>query len=197
MPGYRGYRRVPKKIEIIGDVVKGKTFIGIANSQLKILEQQMSYQNLKQSHRTIKVQGIVIECWSCFNLQGIKITVTGGGGKKGDTYNLCYCNCHLAHGYIINNRVSCYEPFDYSYSNYSPTYDVEVCNREDHYVLITEALPLFGRPFYDGEKVLVLFEPDDINDPYIVGKQGCDMIKARITTLFDKEKRYKVFNGQR
>jgi hypothetical protein len=77
--GYTGVRSIPMNITLIGDRGKCESLIGRAESQLRILEAQMSFQGLQQGSRKIKGDGYIIECWKCFSLQGVKITTFAPG----------------------------------------------------------------------------------------------------------------------
>jgi len=105
MAGFTGHRRIPRRTQIVGDIPTGKKLIGYADSQLRILENQMGFQGLKQGSRTVRPhRDIVIECWSCFSLQGIKITVLGSGRDKAEKISLEECMCFpcYAMGIVTN-----------------------------------------------------------------------------------------------
>ena len=64
----------PNKILCSGNIEKAKNFIGHANSQMAILIQDMSFQNLQQGIRRVNLgNGIFIECNKFFNNQICKI----------------------------------------------------------------------------------------------------------------------------
>jgi len=64
------------KIIIDGDRATGEKFIGVANSQMNILLNQMSFQKLKQGVRRIQIQaGVFIECRKVFDYQECRICV--------------------------------------------------------------------------------------------------------------------------
>jgi len=66
--------KVPTKITLLGDKKYAQYFIGAAQSQLRILENQMSFQNLKQGIRRIRFNSrTIIEARICFNLREVKI----------------------------------------------------------------------------------------------------------------------------
>ena len=52
----------PNKILCGGDTKRAKNFIGPANSQMEILKQEMSFQNLKQGVRRVRLaDGVYVE----------------------------------------------------------------------------------------------------------------------------------------
>ena len=64
----------PNKILCGGDTERAKNFIGPANSQMEILKQEMSFQNIQQGIRRVNLgNGIFIECNKFFNNQICKI----------------------------------------------------------------------------------------------------------------------------
>lgn len=66
----------PTKILIGGNKKAAKGFIGPAKSQLEILKNQMSFQNLSQGVRRLWLnENTYIECIKCFNYQECKIWV--------------------------------------------------------------------------------------------------------------------------
>ncbi|MBE9570766.1 MAG: hypothetical protein IMF11_09065 [Proteobacteria bacterium] len=66
--------KVPCKITLRGDKVYAKNFIGAAQSQLRILENQMDFQGLKQGTRKVQLNPrITVEALVCFNLREVII----------------------------------------------------------------------------------------------------------------------------
>lgn len=66
----------PTKILVGGDKIKAKNFIGNAKSQLEILKQSMSFQNLSQGVRKLWLNDdVYIECRKSFNYQECKVWV--------------------------------------------------------------------------------------------------------------------------
>ncbi|MCD6163007.1 MAG: hypothetical protein J7K40_11430, partial [candidate division Zixibacteria bacterium] len=65
---------VPYKITLLGDKEKARDFIGAAQSQMRILENQISFQNLKQGARRVRLGSrTVVTALICFNLKEVKI----------------------------------------------------------------------------------------------------------------------------
>ena len=108
MAGYSDLRFIPRRIDIVGVREKGVNYIGMANSQLKILEEQMSLGRQTVGSRTVRVNDCVIECWKSMDMAGVKITVLGGG-EAGAEKQKCFCACHVALGYVQSHRHSCRE----------------------------------------------------------------------------------------
>lgn len=162
MAGYSGYRKVPRKVMLVGDFEQGKKLIGEADSQLRILEQQMTFQGLKQSYRTIRPRpGIIITCWSCFTLQGVRIITGGGKGIIEETLRECWCNCNFSIGQIIEltgglNGESVEELEDHSVRVYS----VKACNHRDHYVLYENTLASDFTVYAAGDVVVLMAYKD-------------------------------------
>lgn len=66
----------PTKVLVGGDKKKAETFIGPARSQLEILKQDMSFQNLSQGVRKVWLNSnVYVECRKIFNYQECKIWV--------------------------------------------------------------------------------------------------------------------------
>lgn len=152
--GYTGVRPVPKKIEIIGERAKGVDYIGIADSQLRILENQMSLGNRTTGTRTVRMGHAVIEAWKCNDLCGVRITTTGGDRvkKKG---RKCFCGCSMAGGRILNRIDS---PCCFSYLDFLQ-YDVEVCKKSDRYILMQNIYASDLTLYQQDEKVLLAWMP--------------------------------------
>ena len=81
---------VPCKITLLGDKEKARDFIGAAQSQMRILENQLNFQRLKQGARRVQLTpgGVITESIVCFNLREVRIycpptvVVAGGGYEK-------------------------------------------------------------------------------------------------------------------
>jgi hypothetical protein len=185
MAGYSDLRFIPRRIDIVGPREKGLDYVGMGNSQLKILEQQMALGGQTVGSRTVRVNDCVIECWKSMEMAGVKITTSGGGGEE-EKKRKCFCACHVAIGYVQNNRVDCYD-----FTDIDKTYKVVICKSKYKYTLIEGAVPMGFTPYKNGQKVLVIFEPDNINDPYVPNQmQGCHMIKCRISNITESHQKY-------
>lgn len=162
-------KKVPRTIIISGDQEKGVSLIGFADAQLKILENEMRFQRLKQGHRTVRVdQQSVVECWSCFALQQVTIHVDPAGGKpKKKREWQCFCNQCLSVGRVlrINNGVAgqAEETFcgfaweiypERYYCTEEITYDVELCVNGNLYILAMNSMPTDHTPHCPGDIVL-------------------------------------------
>ena len=157
--------KVPVKIVIHGDERAGRAMIGFAKVQVIILEKQMSKQNLKQGSRTIKPSpGVIIDCWSCFNLQQITITVPSGVEKKKDDDGYCLCFPCFALGVIESiNSVFTTEQKEDGYRYY---YDVSVCN-DSTFILFEnqEVKSAAWGIYFIGQYVLISVEAVDSTTP--------------------------------
>ncbi len=202
MAGYSGYRKVPRKVVVVGNVKEGKKLIGAADGQLRILEQQMSFQDLKQGARTIKLRpGVVIECWSCFTLQGVKITVNTGIGKPIERIEWveCFCGCHISQGFVIgvDKQLCCYD-----FELRTTTYTVSVCVKKEppHYMYVEmQNTPSAGfSPIEIGQPVVLAWTPPAIEYEENPNK-GCAMAKDScvildIPTIEEHHKDLKRYN---
>ena len=66
--------KVPCKITPVGDEDYARNFVGAAQSQLRILENQLEFRNLKQGVRKVRLnQRTTVEARICFNLKEIII----------------------------------------------------------------------------------------------------------------------------
>jgi len=66
--------KVPTKITLLGDKKKARNFIGAAQSQMRILENQLNFQGLKQGMRRTRFDSrTTVESNVCFNLKEVKI----------------------------------------------------------------------------------------------------------------------------
>lgn len=184
--GTFGDRTVPARLDIYGDVAKGRELRGYAMSQLNMLEQQ---QRVPQAWLTRKLPGgVVIQIYSGPTLKQISIHVpVCEGVKPEDKEKKCFCTCHLAVGQIVNyNRYACYD-----FMSTATVYDVEVCHAGNpyRYTLLSGVRPIRHIPFENEQWVLVVFEPDDPSDPYMTGPEnGCHMVRCRITDINHQEK---------
>jgi len=192
-----GFRKVPRRLDITGNIHAGEMLLGRASSMLISVEkkidraQKMGLDKFKQEHQTRRMSdGSVIEVWSSFGESHVHIHVPHRGGAPRRKDLECYCNCHLAIGQIVGpKRRGCYDYFDPTW-----TYDVEVCNLEGtyRYVLLSGVLPMLMRPYRVGQLVLVVFEPDPLTGDYTVpSREACSMISCRISHLAHSESKFK------
>lgn len=142
-------RKVPKKIVLLGDIAEARRYIGVADSQLAILEEQLmiSPLNLKQGRRVYRAGHIEIECIKILNITTVVITAAtrkAERGKAAELYKECFCNCNFATGIVLDY-------FDeLRWPDPNARYSVEACNKKNIYVLydgcgmtdFTEILPL-------------------------------------------------------
>lgn len=125
------YRKVPKKIVVTGDIDRGRTYIGQADSQLNILQNQMRFQNLDQGWRTVKLaEDVVVECWSCFSLSAVHIHATPpkpAEKKKEELIRECLCLPCFTAG-IVEKVYPEEVTEDDLIKGVRFTYDISVCN---------------------------------------------------------------------
>jgi len=165
------YRKVPKKIVITGDIDRGKTYLGQADSQLNILQNQMRFQDLQQGSRTVKLaDDVVVECWSCFSLSAVHIHVVPGAGKEAEKKEEkeCFCFCNVAVA-IVTEAPDGADDADYV-PDQDAVYSVSVCS-ENRYVAYEDIKSLDFFPHTVGDIVLVLVK-DDV-DTELPGIDSC------------------------
>lgn len=81
------------KILVGGDQKAARRFIGPANSQMEILKQQMSFQNLSQGVRRVWLHDdVYVECVKCFNYQECRIWVR----PREEELKLCDYNKYIS-----------------------------------------------------------------------------------------------------
>ncbi len=197
MANFSDLRIIPRRIDIVGPRSKGIDYIGIANSQLKILENEMEIANRGKSElakihigsRTVRLDnGCVVECWTNMNMSGVKITTVGGGEEAVEEKKRCFCTCHVTIGYVQNSRHACYDFIGIDPEKIK--YDVLICKKENRYSLLQNVIPMGFTPFFDGQRVLVVFQPEEGKEYVPDTKQGCSMIKARISNVEDLHRRW-------
>jgi len=180
---------IPSKLSIYGNFHIGNLYVGAAKEQMRKLKRSMKRDantcpSLNESCSTTHPSpGVVIECWASFSLSEIKITVKGkkeAGEELNEKYKKekCFCACHVAIGYVQNKRHACYD-----FTDLDVVYDVVVCKNKNFYSLIENAIPMGFTPYKNGEKVMVIFEPE-LGEEYIPDiNQGCHSIHCRITNI--------------
>lgn len=163
---------IPVKITVTGNIPEGRKLVGFAKKQMAILENLMSFQGLKQGARTVKpFPGVVVECWSRFSLQEIRVHVAGGHEEEPkiveegqSEQQECLCLPHFAMAIITKVTPEKPAPGDVNYeaalAAYNLTlptrlfqYDVEICST-DAYIVFEGAYDAnFGR-YEAGQYVL-------------------------------------------
>ena len=189
--GYVGYRPIPKRIDIVGPRVAGMNYIGMAESQLCILEEQMRLFGQNIGSRTIRLpNGDIIEAWKNAGMAGVKITTSGATRRQAASAS-CFCACHVATGFIQNSDHGCPDMTGGTPGEtWPPTYNVLVCKTETMYVMILNALPMGFTAFHDQQKVMVIFKPDP-GSPYVPNiKQGCHMVACRISNITENHNKF-------
>jgi hypothetical protein len=187
------YRKVPKKIIITGDIDRGKTYIGQADSQLNILQNQMRFQNLKQGWRTVKLaDDVVVECWSCFSLSAVRIHVVPAGPeveKLEEEKKKCLCFPCFAFG-VIEEITTEYNTQQLE-NGYRYYYNVSVCD-DDTYVLFENySIKSAGwERYHAGQYVLVSV---DAANPADVFPDCCKDSDCLVSDRTDDEKMYEAF----
>lgn len=167
---------IPAKFIVTGDEVQGRALIGFARDELRKLKRDMGFQELKEGFRTVRpFPGVVIECWSSFNLAVVSIYVQpllplpGGKRKKYVRTKDCLCLPHFAVGGIIDvipevpviEEEESQNDFNVREAAYATflltgqfTYNVEVC-MEDRYLLYEGMYSSGWGRYYEGQKVIV------------------------------------------
>ncbi len=155
-----GYRKIPTRIDVRGNVELGKTFIGYARNELLKLERRMQLGNVELSQltsTTSPVDGVVIQMWCSFNLSQILITAEGGVSRpEKPLCKACMCGCHITTGVIaVTEPAACLDHI----TDLQFTYDVIVCQNRTTYIELTDCQPLDFTRYSDGEMVYILWVP--------------------------------------
>ena len=191
--GYSGHRKIPRKIAIYGNRDKGQNYIGMADSQLCILENLMATGRQTVGSRTVKLEdGHIVEAWRSMNMSGVNIYTPDQEPETEPHGHQCFCTCHVATGYIV--QYANHDCPDMSGGwpgrSYPKYYDVRVCERKTEYVLIQNVLPMSLSSYRNGQEVLVVFQPAT-GEPYVPHRnQGCDVITCRLTDILETHDRY-------
>ncbi len=110
-----------------GNQEEGRKWIGSAISQLRILEEQLTWQNLKQGHRTVRIgPGVIVECVRCFHMAEVVVHAIFPVSEEIPTKipispPACFCGCSTSVGIVINAPSKDIVPPRGS------TYNVEIC----------------------------------------------------------------------
>ena len=182
--GFIGFRPLPKRIDIVGPREQGVNYIGMAEAQLCILEDQMRLFGQNTGTRTMQMpDGTVVEVFKNAGMAQVKITTKGQ--KKGSSGGqACWCGCHVSIGYIRNVvDHGCPDMTDWTPGETWPiTYDVEICKQKDLYTLLLHMLPMGFTTYRNGQKVMVVYDPG--SSPYVPNaNQGCNIVTCRITNV--------------
>ena len=143
---------IPTKIIVTGDIPAGKEFIGFAKNQLSILRKEMSFQKLNEGARTVKpFPGVIVECWSSFNLSEIRIHMLPGAGGVEEAHEEkkireCLCLPNFSFAIIV--------AAEYGGDADEAVYDAEVCTTTDYVLYIGLRSNGWAR-YYVGQFVLV------------------------------------------
>ncbi len=159
--------KVPRKIVIAGNKSYGLKFLGEAQSQLAILENQMKFQNLSQGSRKVKLNdNIHIECWSCFSAQGIKITTFGVPEVPPlEFFGECLClNC-FTYGKIIKRYPDKINDDTEDDILVRILYDVEFCSKDGEYIRLDNYIygSSYEEYFIDDTVILGMLPNPDLN----------------------------------
>jgi hypothetical protein len=174
MAGFSGQRKVPRRIDIIGPRDKGMDYIGRAESQLKILENQMDLaekSGYKQpiGTRTTRYPWGVIEAWKTHDLCGVKITTFDLDGKPSKLKRVCFCGCSLTSGKITSKKDM---PCCFTHMAFQ-TYDVEICKKETMWVILSGIYASDFTYYNTDDMVLVAVMPDSYTQGYQI-TDGCN-----------------------
>lgn len=173
---------IPTAITTSGDKSTAVMYIGIAKTQMRKLRDSMTKHRrtpLKEDYSTVKIDNVVIECWSSFKKEQIHITVLPQPHKPGEKRLIkqkeveCLCFPHLSFGVITKVTPSPPIPEDFEYpEDYQAAveaynvfielflidgrfqYDVNICSI-DTYILFEGAYDANFGKYYVGQYVLV------------------------------------------
>ena len=148
---------IPCKITPEGDKDCARHFIGAAQSQLRILENEMSFLNLKQGIRRVRLNPrVTVKAIVCFDLREVIIYCLpiGREGEK-ELAQECFCCCCWAMGFIIGYTEEEHICDDEGCNDCEIRYDVRVCQK-NRYSLFQGCIPTDFAHYQIGEQVFVI-----------------------------------------
>ncbi len=138
---------IPVAIQVTGDIQVGRGYIGYAKTQLGKLKRSMSFQKLNEGYsgELKPYPGVVVECWSTFNLTRIAIHVDTPGKERNPAIDAKRKRCLefpcFALGYIVKegtaedgsplDMLSPERRYDVELCTYGMYYMIERCNTSD------------------------------------------------------------------
>lgn len=151
---------IPVKTVLTGSTEYSQLFIGFARRQMKILERLMSFQKLNQGSRTVKpFDGVIVECWSSFSLQEVRIHVDEAaffGVARQERRRAIECPCFPC---FSLGRILAVRSESDGLTMEKAVYDVDVC-KKDFYVRY-ENYPIYSlglETYKEGQFVMVAVE---------------------------------------
>lgn len=163
-------RPIPKKITIYGDFQKGKMLIGWADSQLRILENQMINSGCSCGQRRINhPSGGNVICSYAERIRTIDIYYPVESVVNKEKTQKCWCNCNFSIGQITS--------VSYAETLY-PVLEVLACYNEEHHVIYQDIIGSDWIPWEVGMIVIVLAYNDFLYDCYrdTFNSTGCKPI---------------------
>lgn len=141
---------VSPSITFAGDKDRARTFRGRALSEMAILENLMSFQELEQGVRRVQPEpGVLIECAKRFGLRSIVVLAVGGGADTSGYSEECLCNCNFSVGWIVKEQ-------DEKLDNTARLYTVMACNYKTRYVVYDNVPASDFTVYIPGQKIVLV-----------------------------------------
>jgi len=169
---YAQARKVPRKVEYSGNKNVAASYLRTADKQLARMEERMRLSrpkplNIDSQTVHLKDEGVIIETWSCYSLQGVKITTLPVGVPL-EAEDTCFCQCHMSEGQVSFAD----DTQDHIYSrfiNNPVSYNVNLCETGTYLSMIENVMASDFQKYKGGDKVVVLW----IGESYLNHTTGC------------------------
>ena len=148
---------IPIGVSLVGDIPRCYQYIGLAKSQLDILERQLSFQEINVGARSVKpFSGVTIKAWTCFNYRKVSIYVdpledVPEKPKDKPKKRECFCNCSFSVGKVLSVSDDTIDD--------APLYDVVACNgsgEDSDYYIFTNTLATDFTKYLEGDTVILI-----------------------------------------
>jgi hypothetical protein len=97
---------IPPSLKFSGNKDAGKSWIKFGLAQLAILQNQMSFQKLKQARRVVSpIHGVVVECFERFGMGEIRIYVQPFSVLETPTESLNYTTGHYGQSDTVSYKI--------------------------------------------------------------------------------------------
>jgi len=172
-------RKVPRKVELSGNQAVATNYLRQADQQLAKMEEGMMLAKpwpLKAASKTVVIEekGIVIETWSCFSLQGVRIHSFAPQAPVLPVDN-CWCSCHMSEGIVDFND----DTQDHIYTRFTNNpvkYNVTLCKSSTYLSVVENVMASDFQKYEKGDKVVVVWiSGEHDNFKYLGVEKGCEI----------------------